>query len=103
MYGVSPASGTIISQNYIKTEQVDVGVNTPTEVLVNLNNLYATGLNLGVDNLGTGSVNATENWWGCTGGPGSNGCSTASGPSVLVAPWLTTLFTHLGVSVIPAQ
>jgi len=103
VYGASPANGTIISQNYIKTEQVDVGVNTPTEVLVNLNNLYATGLNLGVDNLGTGGVNATENWWGCPGGPGNNGCSTASGPNILVAPWLTTLFTHLGASVIPGQ
>jgi len=103
VYGVSPADGTIVSQNFIKDEQVDVGVNTPTEVLVNLNNLYATGLNYGVDNLGTGNVNATENWWGCPGGPGSNGCSIYNGPNVLVAPWLTTLFTHLGASVLPGQ
>ena len=103
VFGVSPATGTIVSQNYIKAEQVDVGVNTPTEVLVNLNNLYATGLNLGIDNIGTGLVNGTENWWGCPGGPGSNGCSTANGPNVLDVPWLTTLFTHLGASVIPGQ
>jgi hypothetical protein len=36
-------------------------VNTPTEVLVNLNNLLPNGLKLGLDNQGTGSVNATLN------------------------------------------
>ena len=61
------------------------------------------GLNIGLDNLGSGSVNATENWWGCPNGPGSNGCATVSGENVLYTPWLTRLYTHLGVSVIPAQ
>ena len=26
--------------------------------------------NIGVDNIGTGTVDATENWWGCPDGPG---------------------------------
>jgi parallel beta-helix repeat protein len=94
VYGVSPAAGTIVSGNSIHDEDVDVAVNTPTEVLVNLNNLLAGGLNLGVDNIGTGSVNATENWWGCSGGPGTSGCSNVSGPNILFMPWLTSAFPH---------
>lgn len=37
----------------------------------------------------TGTVNATENWWGCRRGPGARGCATVSGPDVLLKPWLT--------------
>jgi hypothetical protein len=32
-------------------------------------------------------VNAENNWWGCTGGPGSPGCDTVGG-NVDFAPWL---------------
>jgi parallel beta helix pectate lyase-like protein len=103
LYAVSPATGTILSQNTIRNEQVGIGVNTGTQVLANLNNIMVNGLNIGLDNLGSGSVNATENWWGCPGGPGSNGCATISGDNVLYTPWLMTLYTHLGVSVIPAR
>jgi hypothetical protein len=53
---------------------------------VHLNNLFD---NLGIDNLGTGAVNATMNWWKCSGGPGSNGCSSFVGAGVQVSPWLT--------------
>ncbi len=42
--------------------------------------------------IGTGTVNATENWWGCTGGPGAEECASVGGPGVLFAPWLTQLF-----------
>ena len=94
VYGVSPAAGTIISGHSIHDEDVDVAVNTPTEVLVNLNNLLAGGLNLGLDNLGTGTVNATENWWGCPTGPGTSGCSNVSGSGVLYTPWLRSPFLH---------
>lgn len=33
-------------------------------------------------------VEATQNWWGCSGGPGSLGCDTVSG-YVSYGPWLT--------------
>jgi hypothetical protein len=91
VFSVSPATGTIVSQNIINTEEVAVAVNTPTEVDVNLNNFRTHGLNLGIDDITTGLVNATENWWGCPNGPGTPGCAgiSAVDPStVLYIPWL---------------
>jgi parallel beta-helix repeat protein len=90
VFGVSPASGTVISNNVIKDESVDIAVNTPAVVSAHLNNLQGKGT--GVAILGQGSVDATENWWGCSGGPGANGCSTAAGTAVTFNPWLTTPF-----------
>jgi parallel beta-helix repeat protein len=88
--GVSPASGTVISQNLIRKEAVDVAVNTGAEVEVHLNNFI--GHAIGVDNLNSGTVNATGNWWGCAKGPGAAGCARVSGSGVLVGPWLATPF-----------
>jgi parallel beta-helix repeat protein len=91
VFGVSPVRGTTISQNIIKDEAVDVAVNTPATVDIHLNDLL--GRKIGVANLGSGSVDATENWWGCVRGPGAPGCSTVSGPNVLFQPWLTRFFS----------
>jgi hypothetical protein len=93
VFSVSPATGTMVSQNTINREEVAVAVNTPTEVDVNLNSFRTNGLNLGMDNIGTGLVNATENWWGCPDGPGTPGCAGISAvdpSSVLYIPWLTS-------------
>ena len=87
IFGVSPIFGTTISQNVIKNEAVDVAINTPARVDVHLNNLL--GKQVGLANLGTGSSDATENWWGCPNGPGSPGCSTVSGSNIIFDPWLT--------------
>jgi hypothetical protein len=35
-----------------------------------------------------GTVNATEDWWGCNAGPGSTGCDGTSGTGITSAPWL---------------
>jgi parallel beta-helix repeat protein len=78
LYAVSPASGTIISGNLISGESIDVAVNTGALVGVHVNQLLGTGT--GVVNKGTGLVDATLNWWGCAGGPGTSGCSTVSAP-----------------------
>ncbi len=43
----------------------------------------------------SGSINATNNWWGCNAGPGGAGCDTVSG-AVTYSPWLT-----LSLSAIP--
>ena len=90
VFGVSPATGTVISQNIILNESVDVAVNTPTQVDVFLNDLLGTGT--GLDNLGGGTSSATENYWGCPAGPGASGCSSVAGPGVLSAPWLGSPF-----------
>ena len=84
--GAAPITGVVITGNTIKGEGIDIAIKTPGEVDVHLNSLFD---NIGIDNLGTGSVNATMNWWKCSGGPTANGCSTFAGPGVQFAPWLT--------------
>jgi len=91
--GGSPVTGTIISLNVIRGEQVDIAVNTPNEVDAHLNDLL--GGNIGVANVCgldmaacTGTINATENYWRCAAGPGSKGCSTVSGADITFSPWL---------------
>ncbi len=86
VFGVSPVYGTVISENVIDNEAVQIAVNTAAEVEIHLNNFLDD--TIGVDNLGSGLVDAKQNWWACTGGPGASGCATVSG-SVLFAPWLT--------------
>jgi parallel beta-helix repeat protein len=84
--GGTPITGTVISGNTIDNESVDVVTNTPAEVDLHFNNLL--GGQIGVDNLGPGAVNATRNYWGCFFGPGSNKCSSVSGPGVTFVPFL---------------
>ena len=90
---MAPVTGTVISQNVIEDEAIDVAFNTPVGQLnVHLNDFDTRGI--GVDNLGTGSINATENWWGCPWGPGGKHCSTVAGPNVVFTPWLTFPFNN---------
>ncbi len=98
--GGSPVWGTVITQNEISEEDVDIAVNTPAWVDIHLNDLR--GGKVGVANvcafdgakLCTGSIVATENYWGCVAGPGGNGCSTTSGTSILFTPWLQQPITE---------
>ena len=91
--GGSPVLDTVITGNQIQDEDVDIAVNTPAQVDAHLNNLL--GGKVGVANVCafdkagcSGAINATQNYWGCPGGPGARGCSTASGAGILVIPWL---------------
>lgn len=91
--GGSPVTGTIISQNIIRNEDVDIAVSTPAEVDAHLNDLL--GGKVGVANVCAldhascaGTIDATENFWGCSAGPGASGCSTTSGPNIRSTPWL---------------
>ncbi|HYW39639.1 MAG TPA: right-handed parallel beta-helix repeat-containing protein [Terriglobales bacterium] len=91
--GGSPVHGTIISQNVIQDEAVDIAVNNPVELDAHFNDLL--GGNVGVANVCaldlaacTGSIDATENFWGCTTGPGGSGCTTTSGSNISFTPWL---------------
>jgi nitrous oxidase accessory protein NosD len=91
VFSVAPITGTVISQNVFDDEGIDVAFNAPMGQLnVHLNDFDTRGI--GIDNIGMGSVNATENWWGCAKGPGSKGCTTIVGPGVLFTPWLTSRF-----------
>ncbi|MGH7908107.1 MAG: hypothetical protein ACREP6_15900 [Candidatus Binataceae bacterium] len=89
--GFSPAApidGTGISRNNISDEDIDVWIgNTATDASAFLNNLVGSG-DIGVKNAGSGTVTATDNWWGCSKGPGASGCSSASG-TVISSPFLS--------------
>lgn len=92
LYSLTPMPGTIIDENTIFQEALDVAVKIPPstqdgapDVQVHLNDLYRP---VGVQNTGTATVDATENWWQCPWGPGGHGCSTIIGSGVLFNPWL---------------
>ncbi|HEX4067761.1 MAG TPA: right-handed parallel beta-helix repeat-containing protein [Acidobacteriaceae bacterium] len=93
--GGTPIEGTIVAANVIWDEDYDVAVDTPGKVTIELNDLFPSGMKVGVGNICaydmapcTGSADASQNYWGCKGGPGAPGCSTATGPSVQTFPWL---------------
>jgi parallel beta-helix repeat protein len=74
----TPIVGTIISQNKVSNEDIDVWVgNTDTDAGVFLNDLLGVSAS-GVENAGGGTVVATDNYWGCHKGPGKSSCSSAS-------------------------
>jgi hypothetical protein len=84
-FGGTPITGTVIRGNTINNEDADVVVNTPADVDLHFNNLL--GGEIGVANTGSGTVNATRNYWGCFFGPNSNKCSSVSGPGVTFVPF----------------
>jgi Periplasmic copper-binding protein (NosD) len=84
----APISGMTIEGNTVLREAIDVWIGNVAENLsLHRNNLLGAG-KIGVDNTGTGIVDARNNYWGCPQGPGAPGCSTVSG-NVTFAPWLT--------------
>ncbi len=87
VFSVAPITGTVISQNVIDDEAIDVAFNAPAGQLnVHLNNFEPRSI--GVDNIGAGTVDATENWWGCPTGPGTKRCASVVGAGVNWTPWL---------------
>ena len=69
IYGVGPIYGLMITGNTIEGEANGVVINAPGSMDVHLNN-FMVGTN-GVSSSGKGIVNATMNYWGCAGGPGT--------------------------------
>jgi parallel beta-helix repeat protein len=91
IFSVAPITGTVISQNTIGQEAVDVAFSGPGSLDVHLNDFDDNGI--GVDNLGTaGTINATQNWWNCVAGPGTFGCVTVAGTGVTSTAWLIRPF-----------
>jgi hypothetical protein len=90
--GGGTGTGIVITQNVIENEAIDVAVSTPAgvEVQVHLNNFGPNSI--GIDNIGLGTVNATQNWWGCPLGPGAGGCASVTGSGVLDNSWLAFPF-----------
>ena len=84
---VVPLTGIVISQNVIKGEGIDIGINvvSGSTVTAHINSFFG---DVGIDNIGAGTISATANWWKCSGGPGANGCSTIMGSGITTNPWL---------------
>jgi Right handed beta helix region len=95
-HGGTPVRGTVISRNIIRDEDIDIAINTPAAVNIHLNDLL--GGKVGVADvcaldgatICTGLIDASENFWGCSAGPGGHECSTASGSDIRFTPWLTS-------------
>lgn len=88
LYSTAPVTGTVISGNDIDNEAIGIAFKAPSgQMNVHFNNLPP---GVGIDNLGMGTVDATENWWGCFKGPGSGHCASVTGSGVSTAPWLFT-------------
>jgi len=95
LYSVAPVWGTIVAENKIDDEAIDIAFKAPAgQMNVHLNDFMDKSI--GVDNLGTGSIDATENWWKCSKGPGANGCASVVGPNVQYTPWLTSPYESVG-------
>ncbi len=91
IYSVAPVTGTVITQNTFGDETIDIAFHVPAGQLDVHFNDFERGL--AIDNLGAGTIDATQNWWTCASGP-SPSCAYTTGPSILTAPWATTP-THL--------
>ena len=89
LLGTTTVTGTLITLNQIEKELIDIAVDNAAGgvVIAHLNNLMGRSTT-GVANIGAGPVDATQNWWGCAGGPGARGCTTVSGANATTAPFL---------------
>ena len=90
LYSTAPVTGTVIAQNDFNDESIDIAFKAPSgSVYAHFNNFNGQGI--GIDNLGAGLIDATENWWHCSTGPSSN-CSSVVGSGVTATPWLSRPF-----------
>ncbi|MGE5333919.1 MAG: nitrous oxide reductase family maturation protein NosD [Nitrososphaerota archaeon] len=84
----APITGMTIKYNTVTGEAIDIWIGTTAmDLALHDNNLFGSGA-IGVENAGSGVVDATLNYWGCPGGPGAPGCSTTLG-NVSFTPWLS--------------
>jgi parallel beta-helix repeat protein len=100
IYSVAQMNGTIVTQNVISQQTVDLAVNAPGEVSATLNNFLDS---VGVNSSGAGTVNAAQNWWRCAGGPGAGGCGITRGSGVTFAPVLTSAFSSTQLPAAPGS
>ncbi|HLG94870.1 MAG TPA: right-handed parallel beta-helix repeat-containing protein [Bryobacteraceae bacterium] len=92
IFSNAPITGTVISQNTINQEELGVVFNAPGgQVSAALNNFFTS---VGIQNLGSGTITGTQNWWGCTGGPNTQGCALSRGAGITSAPFLTAAFNN---------
>lgn len=86
----APVWGTVISRNSFDAETVDVAFRAPSGLVAAHFNNFSHGI--GIDNLGSGTVDASNNWWSCPFGAGAPRCATVAGSAVSVSPFLYAPF-----------
>jgi parallel beta-helix repeat protein len=90
IYSTAPITGTVISQNDFHDESINIAFKAPAgSIDVHFNNFSESGI--GIDNLGAGTIDATQNWWNCASGPSAK-CSSAVGAGITTTPYLITAF-----------
>lgn len=84
-------TGTQIYGNTISNEDNAISYNSGVPLEAHLNNFINVG-NAGINNIdstGIGSVDATQNYWGCSTGPAAGtSCSSVTGSNVTTTPFL---------------
>ena len=86
IYSTAPVTGIVISNNDFTDEAVNIAFKVPAGSLdVHFNDFNEKGI--GIDNLGSGLISATANWWHCASGPSAS-CSSVAGSGVTTAPAL---------------
>lgn len=90
LFSLAPVTGTIVSQNVISQETLGLVFNAPGAVTASLNNFLVV---TGVENLASGTVSATDNWWGCPAGANAPGCATIVGVGVTFGAPLANEFS----------
>lgn len=91
--GAAPITGTVISGNRINSQENGVYVGT-TAMSASLHFNDLSGNSVGVNNAGTGTIDAAWNYWGCPGGPTATGCAATNG-DVGAASWLPAAPTSI--------
>jgi parallel beta-helix repeat protein len=98
-------SGTVIYGNTISNEDDAITYNSGVRLTVHLNNFMnvgQSGIN-NIDTTGIGSVDASENYWGCSAGPtGGSSCASVGNSNstqaqiaaVTVSPYLPAQVTY---------
>jgi hypothetical protein len=85
--GARAVNGTRIEFNHISNESIDLWVGTnATSLTAHFNDLGAPAV--GVQNAGSGSIDARLNFWGCAGGANTAGCATTVGANIQTSPSL---------------
>jgi hypothetical protein len=89
IFSHAPVNGTIVSQNVISQEAYGFVFNAPGSLVASLNNIMGP---TGALNVGAGTVNATQNYWGCASGPNTIGCGLIHSPGLTFSAFLTGPF-----------
>jgi hypothetical protein len=86
--GAAPITDTLVFGNKITNQDVGIWVgSTEISPSVHVNHNQLGGNTVGVQNAGTGTLDATQNYWGCSAGPVSADCAGVVG-SVNYTPWM---------------